>query len=82
MGFHQTDKHRTGKGSYHQIGLVRGQFGGVDFGKWLKFVQEAGFDGYEEATWDRIIGVNLRPGVDRRAGQWGSRHVTFLCFGG
>src|SRR5581483_8761623 len=52
MGFHQTDTHRNGKGSYHQIGLVRGQFGGVDFGKWLKFVQETGFDGYEEATWE------------------------------
>jgi sugar phosphate isomerase/epimerase len=52
VGFKQTDTHRNGKGSYHQIGLVRGQFGGVDFGKWLKFVQEAGFDGYEEATWE------------------------------
>ncbi len=26
MGFQQTDKHRFGKGSFHQIGLVRGQF--------------------------------------------------------
>jgi sugar phosphate isomerase/epimerase len=52
VGFKQTDAHRSGKGSYHQIGLVRGQFGGVDFPKWLKFVQEAGFDGYEEATWE------------------------------
>ena len=52
MGFKQTDTHRNGKGSYHQIGLVRGQFGGVDFGQWLKFVQDAGFDGYEEATWE------------------------------
>jgi sugar phosphate isomerase/epimerase len=52
VGFKQTDAHRNGKGSYHQIGLVRGQFGGVDFGQWLRFVQEAGFDGYEEATWE------------------------------
>ena len=27
MGFQQTQKHRFGKASYHQIGLVRGQFG-------------------------------------------------------
>ena len=27
MGFRQTETHRNGKGSYHQIGLVRGQFG-------------------------------------------------------
>ena len=29
MGWQQTKKHRNGKGSYHQIGLVRGQFGDV-----------------------------------------------------
>ena len=33
MAFKQTDKHRFGKGSYHQIGLVRGQFGNVPFVK-------------------------------------------------
>src|SRR5438270_284086 len=52
MGFKQTDTHRYGKGSYHQIGLVRGQFGNVPMDKWLKFVQEAGFDGWEEASWE------------------------------
>ena len=29
MGFKQTATHRFGKASYHQIGLVRGQFGNV-----------------------------------------------------
>ena len=52
MGFKQTDTHRYGKGSYHQIGLVRGQFGNVDMAKWVKFVADAGFDGWEEASWE------------------------------
>ena len=52
MGFQQTPTHRFGKGSYHQIGLVRGQFGGVPEAEWLKFVAEAGFDGWEEASWE------------------------------
>jgi len=52
MGFKQTDPHRFGKGSYHQIGLVRGQFGNVPMDQWIKFVQEAGFDGWEEASWE------------------------------
>ncbi|MBM3994662.1 MAG: TIM barrel protein [Planctomycetes bacterium] len=52
MGFKQTDKHRYGKGSYHQIGLVRGQFGNVDMNDWVKFVGDAGFDGWEEASWE------------------------------
>jgi sugar phosphate isomerase/epimerase len=52
MGFKQTETHRYGKGSYHQIGLVRGQFGNVPMDKWLRFVQEAGFDGWEEASWE------------------------------
>lgn len=52
MGFKQTDTHRYGKASYHQIGLVRGQFGNVPMDKWVKFVQEAGFDGWEEASWE------------------------------
>ncbi len=29
MGHKQTAEHRFGKGSFHQIGLVRGQFGNV-----------------------------------------------------
>jgi sugar phosphate isomerase/epimerase len=52
MGFKQTPTHRNGKGSFHQIGLVRGQFGNVDYGTWVKFVQESGFDGWEEASWE------------------------------
>jgi sugar phosphate isomerase/epimerase len=52
MGFKQTDTHRYGKGSYHQIGLVRGQFGGVPMDRWVKFLQDTGFDGWEEATWE------------------------------
>jgi sugar phosphate isomerase/epimerase len=52
MGYKQTTTHRYGKGSYHQIGLVRGQFGGVPFEKWVKFLQETGFDGWEEASWE------------------------------
>jgi sugar phosphate isomerase/epimerase len=58
MGFAQTvdaqgkPVHKPGKGSYHQIGLVRGQFGGVPFDKWVKFIADAGFDGWEEASWE------------------------------
>src|SRR5437588_941140 len=52
MGFKQTEPHRYGKGSYHQIGLVRGQFGNVPMEKWVKFVQDTGFDGWEEASWE------------------------------
>ncbi len=52
MGFKQTPTHRFGKASYHQIGLVRGQFGNVPMDQWVKFVGEAGFDGWEEASWE------------------------------
>jgi sugar phosphate isomerase/epimerase len=52
MGFKQTAEHRFGKGSYHQVGLVRGQFGNVPMEQWVKFVQDAGFDGWEEASWE------------------------------
>jgi len=52
MGFKQTVPHRFGKGSYHQIGLVRGQFGNVPMVQWLKFIQDTGFDGWEEASWE------------------------------
>ncbi len=52
MGFHQTSVHRNGKGSFHQIGLVRGQFGNVPYDGWIQFVQDAGFDGWEEASWE------------------------------
>ncbi len=52
MGYKQTTKHRFGKASYHQIGLVRGQFGNVPMDQWLKYLQETGFDGWEEASWE------------------------------
>jgi sugar phosphate isomerase/epimerase len=52
MGFKQTATHRFGKASYHQIGLVRGQFGNVPMDPWLKFIQDTGFDGWEEASWE------------------------------
>jgi sugar phosphate isomerase/epimerase len=52
MGFKQTAKHRFGKASYHQIGLVRGQFGNVPMAEWVPFLQESGFDGWEEASWE------------------------------
>jgi sugar phosphate isomerase/epimerase len=52
MGFKQTATHRYGKGSYHQIGLVRGQFGNVPYEEFVKFCQASGFDGWEEAAWE------------------------------
>src|SRR4051794_9636140 len=56
MGFKQTAEHRFGKGSYHQIGLVRGQFGNVPMDQWLSFIEKAGFDGWEEASWELDLG--------------------------
>jgi sugar phosphate isomerase/epimerase len=52
MGYKQTAEHRFGKGSYHQIGLVRGQFGAVPMDQWVSFIQQTGFDGWEEASWE------------------------------
>src|SRR6516225_6928802 len=52
MAFKQTPTHRFGKSSYHQIGLVRGQFGNVPMDKWVQFIKDAGFDGWEEASWE------------------------------
>jgi sugar phosphate isomerase/epimerase len=52
MGYKQTATHRFGKASYHQIGLVRGQFGNVPMDSWVSFVQDTGFDGWEEASWE------------------------------
>jgi sugar phosphate isomerase/epimerase len=52
MGHKQTESHRFGKNSYHQVGLVRGQFGNVDMEKWVKFLADAGFDGWEEGSWE------------------------------
>ncbi len=52
MGHHQTSSHRQGKHSYHQIGLVRGQFGNVPEDQWLDWISKTGFDGWEEASWE------------------------------
>ena len=52
MGHRQTKEHRSGKHSYHQIGLVRGQFGNVPEDQWLDWIAETGFDGWEEASWE------------------------------
>ncbi|REK18650.1 MAG: sugar phosphate isomerase/epimerase [Planctomycetota bacterium] len=52
MGHQQTKTHRPGKHSYHQIGLVRGQFGSVPEAQWLDRIAEIGFDGWEEASWE------------------------------
>ncbi len=52
MGFKQTTQHRRGKHSYHQIGLVRGQFGDIDYDEWIGFISELGYDGWEEAAWE------------------------------
>ena len=52
MGYKQTVPHRFGKHSDHQIGLVRGQFGNVPMDQWVPFLQQTGFDGWEEASWE------------------------------
>jgi hypothetical protein len=52
MGWKQTPTHKNGKGSFHQIGLVRGQFGNVPMDSWVPFLQQTGFDGWEEASWE------------------------------
>src|SRR6202140_2723496 len=72
MGYQQTAPHRYGKGSYHQVGLVRGQFGNVPMEKWLKFVQDTGFDGWEEASWDLDLG---RCGADKDAEAYAKERV-------
>ena len=73
MGFKQTTTHRNGKGSYHQIGLVRGQFGGVDERVWIKFLQDSGFDGWEEASWE----LDLRQcDTDEGAARYAQERVT------
>jgi sugar phosphate isomerase/epimerase len=52
VGHRQTKVHRPGKHSYHQIGLVRGQFGNVPEDQWLDWIAQTGFDGWEEASWE------------------------------
>jgi sugar phosphate isomerase/epimerase len=52
IGFRQTSEHRGGKGSHHQISIVRGQFCDVPQPEFLDFIAKAGFDGWEEASWE------------------------------
>src|SRR3984957_19311754 len=73
MGFKQTAEHRFGKGSFPQIGLVRGQFGGVPMEKWLYFIQTAGFDGWEEASWELDLD---RCATDEGAEAYAKERVT------
>jgi sugar phosphate isomerase/epimerase len=73
MGYHQTSTHRNGKHSYHQIGLVRGQFGDVPEDKWLDFIAQAGFDGWEEASWELDLG---RCGSDEGAAAYAKERVA------
>ncbi len=72
MAYKQTSPHRFGKGSYHQIGLVRGQFGNVPMDKWAQFIKDAGFDGWEEASWE--LDVN-RCGTDSGAESYARERV-------
>lgn len=73
MGHHQTASHRQGKHSHHQIGLVRGQFGNVPEDQWLDFIAHAGFDGWEEATWELDL---ARCGDDAGAKQYAEERVA------
>jgi sugar phosphate isomerase/epimerase len=73
MGFKQTSSHRNGKGSFHQIGLVRGQFGNVPEAQWVQFIQDTGFDGWEEASWE----LNLRKcDTDSGAAEYAKERVA------
>jgi sugar phosphate isomerase/epimerase len=73
LGHHQTREHRRGRQSYHQIGLVRGQFGNVPEGQWLAWLAEAGFDGWEEASWELDLG---RAGTDKGAQEYAAERVA------
>src|SRR3569623_665333 len=59
VGHHQTKQHRPGKQSYHQIGLVRGQFGNVPEDQWRDWIAKTGFDGWEEASWELDLAACL-----------------------
>ncbi len=72
MGHHQTAKHRPGKHSHHQIGLVRGQFGNVPEDQWLDWIAATGFDGWEEATWELDL---ARCGDDAGAAAYAKERV-------
>ncbi len=73
MGHHQTREHRRGQHSYHQIGLVRGQFGNVPEDKWLPWLAETGFDGWEEASWELDL---ARCATDNGAKEYAAERVA------
>ncbi len=73
MRFHQTPTHKKGKGSFHQIGLVRGQFGNVPEATWIPFLQQSGFDGWEEASWELDL---RRCDTDEGAAEYAQERVT------
>lgn len=73
MGHHQTKTHRAGKGSFHQIGLVRGQFGNVPEDQWLDWIAQTGFDGWEEASWELDL---ARCGDDAGAQKYAEERVA------
>ena len=73
MGFRQTAQHKNGKGSFHQIGLVRGQFGNVPEAHWVPFLETAGFDGWEEASWELDL---RRCDTDAGAAAYAEERVT------
>lgn len=72
MGYKQTSEHRFGKGSYHQVGLVRGQFGNVEMNQWLQFLKDTDFDGWEEASWELDL---ARCGDDKGAEAYARERV-------
>ena len=72
MGFKQTTQHRFGKHSYHQVGLVRGQFGNVPMNDWVSFIEKTGFDGWEEASWELDL---ARCATDKGAEEYAKERV-------
>jgi len=73
VGHHQTQEHRPGKHSHHQIGLVRGQFGNVPEEEWLDWIATTGFDGWEEASWELDL---ARCGDDAGAAAYAKERVA------
>jgi sugar phosphate isomerase/epimerase len=73
VGHHQTKEHRWGRSTYHQIGLVRGQFGNVPEDRWLDWLAETGFDGWEEASWELALD---RCGDDAGAKKYAEERVA------
>jgi sugar phosphate isomerase/epimerase len=71
--FQQTTEHRSGKNSYHQIGVCRGQFGDIPEAEWLDFIGKIGFDGWEEASWELDL---ARCGTDDGAQAYAAERIA------